>query len=79
MAYLPDIVVGGINAKPHLQHVANAEPLMLLPEEAPRALQLSPELHKAFLIILNLHIKIDFDQNDHDHFDQLHNRVGSAV
>ena len=44
---------------------------MLPLQEAPCALQPKPELHKAFLIILNFHIKIDFDHFDHDHLDQM--------
>lgn len=39
-------VHGVINTKPHLQHVADAELLMLLPEEAPRALQFLPAQHQ---------------------------------
>ena len=31
----------------------DTEPLILTSEEAPRALQLTPELHKTFLIVLN--------------------------
>ena len=48
-------IAGGFNAKPNLQHVADAEPLILTSEEAPRALQLAPELHETFLIIFNVH------------------------
>jgi hypothetical protein len=64
MAYLPNEVIGGFIAEPHLQHVADAEALILSSEEAPCALQLSPEQHKAFLIILNLNhsFKIENDQ-----------------
>ena len=38
-AHLPDKLVGGLVAKPHLQHIADTEPLILSSEEAPRALQ----------------------------------------
>lgn len=60
-ADFPDEVVGGLTAEPGLQHVADAEAFVLTSEEVPCALQPSPELHKACLIILNLHIKVDFD------------------
>ena len=56
VAHLPDKVVGGLNAEPCLQHVAYAESLVLHAQHAPCALQLKPELHKAFLIILYFHI-----------------------
>ena len=48
-------VVAGLKAEPRFQHPADAEALILTSEEAPRALQPKPELHKAFLIILDLH------------------------
>ena len=54
MAYLPDKVIVGFNAEPQLQYSADAEPLILTSEEAPRALQHPPELHEAILGILNL-------------------------
>jgi hypothetical protein len=64
VAYLPDKVVISFGWEPRLQHIADAEPLILTSEEVPRALQLTPELHKAFLIILNLNhsFKIENDQ-----------------
>ena len=62
VAHLPDKVISGFPAEPHLQHATDAEALILSFEEAPRALQLSPELHEAFLSVLNFHIKIDFDK-----------------
>ena len=52
-AHLPDEVIIGFTAEPHLQHPTDAEPLVLPPEHAPCALQPKPELHKAFFIILN--------------------------
>jgi hypothetical protein len=57
VAYFPDEVIGGFGAEPRLQHVADAETLVLTSEEAPRALQTFPELHEAFFVILDLHIK----------------------
>jgi hypothetical protein len=53
MAHLPDKVVVGFNAEPQLQYSADAEPLILTSEEAPRALQHPPELHEAFLIVFD--------------------------
>ena len=50
---LPDEIIGGLNTKPNLQHIADAITLILTSEEAPRALQLPPELHETILIILN--------------------------
>ena len=55
-AYFPDEVVGSFSAEPRFQYVADAEPLVLTSEEAPRALQFFPEQHEAFFIILDLHI-----------------------
>jgi hypothetical protein len=55
MAHFPDEIVGGLEAEPRLQHPADAEALALTSEEAPRALQPKPELHKAFLIVLDIH------------------------
>ena len=58
-------VIGGLRREPRLQHVADAEALILTSEEAPRALQLSPELHEAFLGVLNLNHNIKFQiEND---------------
>ena len=54
-AHLPDQVVGGLQSEPRLQHVPDAEALTLTSEEAPRALQPLPELHKAFLGIIDVH------------------------
>ena len=54
VAYFPDKVIVGFTSEPRLQHSTDAEPLTLPCEEPPRALQLKPELHKAFLGILNL-------------------------
>ena len=61
VAHLPDEVVGSLGTKPRLQHISDAEALILTSEEAPRALQLSPEHHKAFLGV--------FDFDHFDHFD----------
>ena len=55
VAHLPDNIVGGFVAEPRLQHVADAEPLILTSEEAPRALQPAPEHHEAFLIVFYVH------------------------
>jgi hypothetical protein len=63
-ADLPDEIIGGLIAEPLFQHTTYAEVLTLPLEEAPRALQQKPELHEAFLGI------IDFDHNDLDHFDR---------
>ena len=64
MAHLPDKIIGGLNTEPRLQHVADAEALILTSEEAPCALQPLPEQHKAFLGILNLNhnLQIENDQ-----------------
>ena len=53
-AHLPDEIIGGFRAEPRLEDAADAEALVLTSEEAPRALQPKPELHKAFLSVLNL-------------------------
>jgi hypothetical protein len=50
----PDEIVGGFIAEPRLQHITDAEALVLSSEEAPRALQLSPESHEAFLSVFNV-------------------------
>ena len=55
IAYFPDKVIVSFAAEPHFQHIAYAEPLILTGQQAPCALQLSPELHKTFLIILYVH------------------------
>jgi hypothetical protein len=69
--HFPDKIIVGFSWEPHFQHVPDAEPLILASEEAPRALQLAPELHEAFLIVFYVHhTKIDFDHFDHDHFDR---------
>ena len=52
---VPDEVIGGFSTEPRLQHIAYAEPLVLTSEEAPRALQPLPELHEAFLGVLNFY------------------------
>ena len=57
VADFPDEVIGGFSGEPQLQHVADAEALILTSEEAPRALQLAPELHEAFLGVFNVHHK----------------------
>ena len=65
VAHLPDKVIVGFPTEPHLQHATDAEALILFSEEAPRALQPKPELHKAFLGILNLNHNIKFQiEND---------------
>ena len=53
VAYLPDEVVCGFCWKPRLQYVADTEAAVLTSEEAPRALQLAPEQHEAFLGVLD--------------------------
>ena len=55
VAYLPDEVVSGFTSEPRLKDATDAEALVLTSEEAPRALQPKPELHKAFLIIPDFH------------------------
>ena len=57
---LPNKIISSLIAEPRLQHVAYAEAFVLTSEEAPCALQHPPELHKAFLIV------IDFDHFDLD-------------
>ena len=60
---LPDIIVRSLIAEPRFQHVADAEAFILTSEEAPCALQQTPELHKAFLIVFDCnHLIFDFDQ-----------------
>ena len=53
MTHLPDIIIVGFKAEPRLHDVPDTEPLALTSEEALRALQLPPEHHEAFLIVLN--------------------------
>ena len=53
VAHLPDKVISGFVAEPRFQDVADAEAFVLSSEEAPRALQPAPELHKAFLIVFD--------------------------
>jgi hypothetical protein len=53
MAHLTDKIIGGLNPEPRLQHIADAETLILTSEEASCALQPAPELHKTFLGILD--------------------------
>ena len=55
VAHLPDKVISGFVTEPCLQDVADAEAFVLSSEEEPRALQPAPELHKAFLGILDVH------------------------
>jgi len=64
VTHSPDKIIIGFIVEPRLHHIANTEPFALTAEEAPRALQLPPEHHEAFLGILNLNhnFKIDFDQ-----------------
>ena len=62
-AHLPYHIVGNVGDKPRLQHPADAEAPVLTSEEAPRALQLAPELHEAFLVILNTNHIIFFFLN----------------
>jgi len=61
VAHLPDEVVRGLGTVPRLEYPADAEPLVLHPEELPRALQLAPELHEAFLGVLDFGIHFHFD------------------
>ena len=60
VTHLPDIIIVGFKAEPRLHDVPDTEPLALTSEEVPRALQLPPEHHEAFLGI------IDFDHFDLD-------------
>ena len=53
VTHLPDIIIVGFKAEPRLHDVPDTEPLALTSEEVPRALQLPPEHHEAFLIVLN--------------------------
>ena len=64
VAHLPDTIIIGFIAEPRLHDIADAEALILTSEEAPRALQLAPELHETILGILNLNhnFKIKNDQ-----------------
>ena len=55
VAYLPNEVVSSACAIPFLEDVPNTEPAVMVGEKAPRALQLSPELHETLLGVLNLH------------------------
>lgn len=52
--HLPNEVVGGFCAEPPLQEAADAETLVLCLEEPPCVLQPKPELHKAFLGVLDV-------------------------
>jgi hypothetical protein len=63
VTHLPDVIIIGFIAKPRLHDVPDTETLALTSEKAPRALQLSPELHEAILGILNLNhnFKIEFE------------------
>ena len=61
VAHFPDKIIVSFMAEPRFQHIPDAEALILTSEEAPRALQPKPELHKAFLIVLKFHIKIGID------------------
>ena len=58
VAHFPHKIFVGFIAEPRFQHISDAEAFTLTSEEAPRALQPKPELHKAFLIVLNLHFNI---------------------
>ena len=62
MAHVPYHIIVGRSTEPCLQHVTYAEALALPAQQAPCALQLAPELHKAILIIF------DFDHFDLDIF-----------
>ena len=64
VTHLPDTIIVSFIAEPRFHHIANTEPFALTSEEAPRALQLPPEHHEAFLGILNLNhnFKIENDQ-----------------
>ena len=53
VTHSPNKIIVGFKAEPRLHHIANTEPFALTSEEAPRALQLPPEHHEAFLIVLN--------------------------
>ena len=53
VTHLPDKLIVGFIVEPRLHHIANTEPFALTSEEALRALQLPPEHHEAFLIVLN--------------------------
>ena len=53
--HLPYKIIRSFIAKPRFQHAAYAEAFILTSEEAPCALQPKPELHKAFLSVLDNH------------------------
>ena len=53
VAHFPDKIIVSFMAEPRFHHIANTEPFALTSEEALRALQLPPEHHEAFLIVLN--------------------------
>ena len=53
VTHSPDKIIVGFKAEPRLHDVPDTETLALTSEEAPRALQLPPEHHEAFLIVLN--------------------------
>ena len=63
MAHLPDEIIGGFIAEPRLQYITDAEALVLSSEEAPRALQLSPESHEELYAQLLLLFKIEATDN----------------
>ncbi len=56
LAHLPDEVVGGLRPQPRLHDASHTEPPSPHPEVAPRALQLTPERHEAFLGVPDLNI-----------------------
>jgi hypothetical protein len=60
VAHLPDKIIGSLHAKPCFQHIPDAEALILSAQHLPCALQPTPELHKAFLVIINFD-HFDFD------------------
>ena len=63
VTHSPDKIIVGFKVEPRLHDVPDTKPLALTSEEAPRALQLPPEHHEAFLGILNLNhnFKIEFE------------------
>ena len=66
VTHSPDKIIVGFKAEPRLHDVPDTETLALTSEEAPRALQLPPEHHEAFLIVLNcnhLILNLNFIRN----------------
>ena len=60
VADFPDEVICGSCAIPLLQDISDAESVVLICEEASRALQLQPELHETLLGIVYLHNQFNY-------------------